>query len=149
MIDIRTRVIDVLNTTHLMSLGTCDKDGVWVADVIFLFDEELNIYWLSSPDCRHSRAILENNMVAATITNSTKKKELNFGIQLAGKAERLEEIRFDLIMKHWAKRNHKIPDISKALEVLDGDCWYKLIPTKIELIDEKNFGFNRQSLRLG
>ncbi|MFA6295179.1 MAG: pyridoxamine 5'-phosphate oxidase family protein [Candidatus Paceibacterota bacterium] len=148
MIDIRKRVLEVLNNTHLMSLGTSDKDGIWVADVIFLYDEDLNIYWLSAPDCRHSKAILENNKVAGSITYSTKNKELNFGIQLEGEVERLEGIRFDLIIKHWTKRNHKIPDISKALEVLGGDCWYKLTPTRIELIDEENFGFDRQKLKI-
>ena len=82
--------------------------------------------------------------VAGTITNSTKSKEPNFGIQFSGKAERLEGVRFNLIVKHWVKRNHKIPDISKALEVLEGDRWYKIAPTDIELIDEANFGFDRQ-----
>lgn len=148
MIDIKQRVLEILGNTHLMSLGVSDQDGVWVADVIFLHNDDLNIYWLSSPDCRHSKAILENAKVAATITYSTKSKEANFGLQLAGKVERLDGARFDLIVKHWAKRGHQIPDISKALEVLEGDCWYKLVPTKIELVDEANFGFDRQSLKL-
>jgi len=52
MINIRKRIIEVLDQTHLMSLGTTDDDGIWVADVIFLYDNDLNIYWLSSPDCR-------------------------------------------------------------------------------------------------
>jgi len=144
--DIRTRVLEVLEHTHLMSLGTFDEGGVWVADVIFLYDTDLNIYWLSAPDTRHSKAIMKNIKVAGSITHSTKSKELNFGIQFEGSAERLDGVRFDLIMKHWTKRNHKIPDISKALEVLGGDCWYKLVPTRIELIDEVSFGFDRQEL---
>jgi uncharacterized protein YhbP (UPF0306 family) len=131
-----------------MSLGTSDKNGVWVADVIFVYDDDLNIYWLSSPDCRHSKAIMENDKVSGTITLSTNKKEPNLGIQFEGKAERLEGVRIDLIAKHWTKRSHRIPDICKALEVLDGDCWYKLTPTMIGLIDEKNFGFDRQELKI-
>ncbi|MHB8860719.1 MAG: hypothetical protein ACYC48_03220, partial [Minisyncoccota bacterium] len=71
------------------------------------------------------------------------------GIQFEGRAERLEGVRFDLIAKHWAKRNHKIPDVSKALEVLEGDRWYRLVPSRMELIDEENFGFDRQSVSLG
>lgn len=142
------RVKKVLNESHLMSLGTFDDDGVWVADIIFLYDDSLNIYWLSSPDCRHSRAILKNDKVAGTITYSNKKNEANLGLQIEGKAERLEGIRPDLILKHLTKRGHKMPDMSKALEILDGDCWYILTPTKIELIDEENFGFKRQSVNL-
>ncbi|MHB8860335.1 MAG: pyridoxamine 5'-phosphate oxidase family protein [Minisyncoccota bacterium] len=148
MIHIRDRVFDVLRQTHLMSLGTMDADGVWVADVIFLYDDDLNIYWLSAPDTRHSKAIMENSKAAGTITFSTRGKEPNLGIQFEGRAERLEGVRFDLIAKHWAKRNHKIPDVSKALEVLEGDRWYKLTPTRIELVDEEHFGFDRQSVPL-
>jgi uncharacterized protein YhbP (UPF0306 family) len=148
MIDIRKRVIEVLNQTHLMSLGTLDKNGVWVADLVFIFDDNLNIYWLSEPECRHSKAILENNKIAATITQSTKSKEPNFCIQLEGVAERLKGARFDLIIKHWTKRSHPIPNISDALKVLEGDCWYKLTPTNIQIIDEKNFGFDRQELKI-
>ena len=121
MIDIRERVLEILQTTHLMSLGTVDAGGVWVADVIFLYDDDLHIYWMSAPDARHSKAIVGNDKVAGTITYSTKSNEPNLGIQFEGRAERLEGVRFDLIIKHWTKRNHSIPDISKALEVLDGD----------------------------
>ncbi len=127
-----------------MSLATVDDAGVWVADVIFIFDENWNIYWLSAPDTRHSQAILKNNKVAGTITLSTKKNEPNFGIQFEGKAERLEGIQFSLLVKHWAKRGHPAPEMSQALKLLDGDCWYKLLPTNIGLIDEENFGFDRQ-----
>jgi uncharacterized protein YhbP (UPF0306 family) len=148
MVDIRNRILEVLKTTHLMSLGVSDSGSVWVADVIFLYDDDLNIYWLSAPDTRHSQAILKNNKIAGSITCSTKSKEQNFGIQFEGKAEKLEGVRFDLIAKHWTKRNKKIPDISEATEILEGDCWYKLVPTRIGLIDEIHFGFNRQELKL-
>jgi hypothetical protein len=90
---------------------------------------------------------MKNGKAAGTITFSVKNKEPNFGIQFEGNAERLVGVRFDLIAKHWVKRNHRIPDICKALEVLDGDCWYKLTPSKIELIDEENFGFERKKVR--
>ena len=146
MVDIRKRVLEVLGQTHLMSLGTIDDGGVWVADVIFIYDDDLNIYWMSSPGCRHSAAILKNNKVAGTITYSTKSKESNFGIQLEGTVEKIEGVRFDLLIKHLTKRGHKIPNISKALEILDGDLWYKMTPAKIELIDEANFSFDKQQL---
>jgi len=148
MINIKDRVFEVLRSTHLMSLATQDEIGIWVADVVFIYDDELNMYWLSAPDTRHSKAILRNKKVAGTITFSTKSKEQNFGIQFDGSAEGLEGARFDLIIKHWTKRSHKIPDISHALKVLDGDCWYRLKPSSIFLIDEQNFGYDRQELKI-
>jgi uncharacterized protein YhbP (UPF0306 family) len=100
---------------------------------------------MSDPDTRHSKAILKNKKVAGSITQSTKSKEPNFGIQLEGKAEQLEGIQFELLVKHLVKRNHPKPELSQAKKILDGDRWYKLIPSKIFLIDEEHFGYDRQS----
>lgn len=146
MIDIRKRIIEVLSQTHLMSLAVSDVNGPWVADVIFIYDDDLNIYWMSDSETRHSKAILENNKVAGSITCSTKSKELNLGIQFEGVAEQLEGVQFNLLVKHLAKRNYPKPELSQALKILDGDLWYKLTPTKIGLVDEENFGGDRQEL---
>lgn len=146
MINIKNRIIEVLKNTHLMSLATNDENGPWVADVIFVHDNDLNIYWISDPNTRHSKAITFNKKVAGTITNSTKSKELNFGIQFEGRAEKLEGVQINLLTKHLAKRSRPKPTPSQAIEILNNKSWYKLTPTKIYLIDEENFGFNRQEV---
>jgi len=146
MVDIKQRILEVLKSGHLMSLGTTDDGGVWVADVIYIFDDDLYIFWMSAPDCRHSKAIEKNNLVSGSITISNKSKEDNFGIQFSGKAERLEGMRFDLVIKHLSKRGYKIPP--KPMDILDGDFWYKLKLDFIDLIDEKNFGFDKKKIDL-
>ena len=146
MVDIKNRVFEILNKTHLMSLGTLDDGGVWVSDVIFIFDENLNIYWMSNPDTRHSTAISKINLVSGTITQKKKSGKQNFEIQFTGKAEKIDVLRYDLACKHFEKRGKQKPEESD--DVLDGDSWYILIPNKIELIDEENFGFEKQSLEL-
>ena len=137
--DIKARVLEVLEKTHLMSLATVDDGGAWVSDVIFIYDDDLNIYWMSDPDVRHSKAILKNRKVAGTITETTRSKTPNFGIQFSGIAEKIDKARYDLACKHYEKRGKAKPKENE--DILDGDSWYKLIPTKIELIDEENFGF--------
>ncbi|OHB08652.1 MAG: hypothetical protein A3I19_01230 [Candidatus Zambryskibacteria bacterium RIFCSPLOWO2_02_FULL_38_13] len=144
--DIKTKILEVLEKTHLMSLAVKDDGGVWVADVIFIFDENLNIYWMSDPDVRHSKAILNNENVAGTITASTKSKELNLGIQFSGVAKKIDGQRYDLALKHLKKRNH--PEPKETDDVLEGDSWYQLTPIKIDLVDEKNQGYDKKSLEL-
>lgn len=140
--DLKLRVKEVLERGHLMSLGTLDGGGVWVADVIYIHDDGLNLYWMSDPQTRHSKAISQNNSVAGTITVSNKSQEKNLGIQFSGFAEKIEGARFDLAKKHFAKRAH--PEPKETDNVLDGDSWYVLKLTKIHLIDEENFGFEKQ-----
>ena len=129
-----------------MSLATQDDGGIWVADVIFIHDDDLNMYWMSHPECRHSKAISGNIRVAGTITTSTKGGEPNFGIQFEGTAEKIEGARHDLTVKHFSKRGRPAP--SETEDVLEGDSWYKFTPSKIRLIDEQNFGYDVQDVSL-
>ncbi len=144
--NLKERILHILENTHLMSLATQDEGGLWVSDVIFIFDEDLNIYWMSKPEVRHSKAILAHAQVAGTITHTTKSKELNLGIQFAGTAQKIDGPRYDLALKHFKKRNK--PEPKEEDDALGGRSWYMIKPTHIELIDEENFGFEKQKLDL-
>ena len=143
--DVKSLILDVLEKGYLMSLGTQDDGGVWVSDVIYIFDEGLNIYWMSSPNVRHSKAIIVNPKIAGTITANLPKED-NLGIQFEGIAEKIEGARYDLALKHFIKR--KKPEPKETDDVLYGSSWYLLKPKSIELIYEKYFGFKKQKLEL-
>lgn len=143
--DIRQLIREILDRGYLMSLATVDEGGIWVSDVIYVHDDELNIYWISDPDVRHSQAIAKNNGVAGTITVSGQGED-NLGIQFEGIAEKIDGDRYDLILKHYEKRNKPAPKESD--DVLEGDSWYVLRPKKIELINEKLYGFDKKKIEL-
>jgi uncharacterized protein YhbP (UPF0306 family) len=145
MPEIKDLICEVLQKGYLMSLATVDDGGVWVADVIYVFDENLNLYWMSKDSTRHSKAISLNPGVAGTVTVSGQ-GEHNLGIQFSGTAEKLEETRFDLGKKHFEKRGKPIPQ--ETDDILHGSFWYCLKPQKIELIYEPLFGFKKQVLEL-
>lgn len=132
---------EVLNKGYLMSLATLDDGGVWVADVIYIHDDNLNIFWMSDSETRHSQALLKNLKVAGTITVS-RQGENNLGMQFEAVAEKIDGPRFDLATKHYLKRKKPAP--KETDDVLEGDSWYVLKPTKIELINEKLFGFEKK-----
>ncbi|OGZ63331.1 MAG: hypothetical protein A3C58_02950 [Candidatus Staskawiczbacteria bacterium RIFCSPHIGHO2_02_FULL_34_10] len=140
--DIKELIKEVLEKGYLMSLGTADDGGVWVSDVIYIFDDELNIYWMSNSNTRHSKAITNNSKIAGTITVNLP-KENNLGIQFEGIAEKIEGPRFELAKKHYRKRRK--PEPKENEDVLQGDSWYILKPKKIELICEELFGFKKQA----
>ena len=144
--DIKPRILEVLAQGHLMSLATQDEGGLWVADVVFIYDEDLTLYWMSDPEVRHSKAILINPQVAGTITISNKSKEPNLGIQFSGTAEKIDGPRYDLAKKHLKKRSH--PEPAEEDDVLDGDSWYVLKPNRIDLIDESAWGYDKKTLEL-
>ncbi len=142
--NIRALVKEALEKGYLMSLGTHDG-APWVADVIYVFDDDLNIYWMSDPDVRHSQAIAKDPNVAGAITPSGKGED-NLGIQFQGIAEKIDGPRHDLAVKHFAKRDKPAP--TEDEDVLQGDSWYVLRPKKIDVNCECLFGFDKRYLEL-
>jgi uncharacterized protein YhbP (UPF0306 family) len=148
MTDIRERTIEVLEKGYLISLGTSDDIGVWVADMIYVFDDELSIYWMSTPQSRHSLAIEKKSMIAGTITVSQSPSDKDFGVQLCGEAEKIgKRVKPIIIIKYLKKTN--ISDIKQIKKILrDGYDWYVLRPKFIELIDQTHFGNDRKRVEL-
>lgn len=131
----------VLEQGYLLSLGTLDVDGVWVADVIYTFDDDFTIYWMSKDDRRHSLAIAQNPEVAGTITLTTGPDTTEAGLQLSGRAEQVTDIPRSSIDIFLRKRQ------KNELTVPDGHFWYKLSLERIELIYSTEFGFKRQKVK--
>lgn len=96
---------------------------------------------------RHSQAISKNHIVAATITISNNPGEKNIGLQIEGIAEKVEGDMLEVARQHRKKRGK--PEPEKEGETLDeGKSWYQLKPTKIELIYEPLFGFEKKIIKL-
>ncbi|HEY4516009.1 MAG TPA: pyridoxamine 5'-phosphate oxidase family protein [Candidatus Paceibacterota bacterium] len=143
---IRNLAEKVLEDGYVMSLGTVDEGGVWVADVIYIKDDKFNLYWISLPNTRHSKAIEKNNKVACTITASRKTHDER-ALQIEGVVEKIEGSLFEYEKKLEEKRGLKIPE--RAGEILEkGQSWYVLKPTKIEVIHSKSFGYKKETVEL-
>ncbi|MDP2629156.1 MAG: hypothetical protein Q8P45_00420 [Candidatus Harrisonbacteria bacterium] len=147
----KDRLKELLEKGYLLSLGIQDEKGPWVADVIYIYDEHFNIYWISDIGTRHSKAI-ENNQKGSGAITVSKLGEHNFGIQLEGIARRLEGDHSELAKLYTQRRKKVLGEESvfdSVGKIKDKDeSWYLIEPTMIGLIDEENFGFNRQEISL-
>lgn len=136
----------VLDDAHVMSIGTIDENGVWVSDVVYVPDDNFNLYWISFPHVRHSQAITKNNKVACTVTASWKTNQER-ALQIEGIAEKIDGPLFEYEKKLEAKSGKKIPE--RPGEILEaGHTWYVLRPTKIELLHSEPFGYEKQTVSL-
>lgn len=130
-----------------MSLVTFDDGGVWVSDVIYVHDNDFNIYWISDVDTRHSKAIHQNPRVAGTVTFSNNPREENIGLQFEGTAQKLEGDLIEMAKIHRTKRGKPTP--TEEGKILDeGESWYRLKPKRIELIYEPLWGFDKKIMEL-
>lgn len=132
----------ILSQTYLMSLATVRDNNPWVADVVFVHDDIFNIYWISRTDTKHSMNIAICSQVAATITQSTDQGEDNVGLQIAGNAFQCKGS-LTLVKKHLTKRK-KLTAENVRQFLSPGVSWYKLVPSRIELIYEPMWGYDKQ-----
>ena len=83
---------------------------------IYAFDDELNLYWVSVPQVRHSREVAENPNVAGNIVTQHHLNQLVRGVSFEGMAEALEGVDENHpAFKLYAAR---FPDRAKS--ILDG-----------------------------
>lgn len=75
-----------LKTVHMMQIATLSDKQPWCCTVYFVPDEELNLYWISKPDRRHSEEIHKHQEVAAAIPIKHVPGKAVVGISLEGDA---------------------------------------------------------------
>ena len=75
-----------------MSLATSKDNKPWVCEVHFVYDQDLNFYFRSKPDRRHSLEIASNPNVAGDIVTQHGIGEKPRGVYFEGTAERLVDV---------------------------------------------------------
>lgn len=73
-----------------MSLASSRDNKPWVCEVHFAYDDELNLYFVSSKDRRHSQEIEVNPQVAGNIVTQHHKHQKVRGVYFEGHAKAME-----------------------------------------------------------
>lgn len=87
--NVEQAIRDYLPNVIHMSLATCRDNKPWVCEVHFVYDDDLNLYWRSLPDRRHSQEIAANPNVAGNIVEQHGQGEKPRGLYFEGTAEQL------------------------------------------------------------
>ena len=67
----KKHILEYLKQHNLMQLATYGESHPWIASVYYSFDQDLNLYFLSSPKTIHCKQIKEKSQVSVAITNSS------------------------------------------------------------------------------
>lgn len=127
---------------HLQMVVATYGKFPWICTVYYAVDEDLSIYFLTSPSTIHSEQVAQNPKVAVAIADSpqslTGKKA---GLQMSGICTLLEkesEVREALSL--WCEKLEvKSPDYSyEGMQTgkISGRM-YKIVPKKIKFFNEK------------
>lgn len=134
--NIEQKIREYLPQIIHMSLATCFDGQPWVCEVHYVFDDELNLYFRSKPERRHSLEIAKNNNVAGNIVTQHFKDQSVRGVYFEGKAQLLENIdQYTLVHELFYERFGKDSSIVDEAKREDGHKFYKIEVDKFYLFD--------------
>lgn len=141
--DLRPFIAEYLIKAIMMHLGTSHGSNPWVTTVYFASDTELNLYFLSRKNRRHSREIANNPHVAGAIVLPHNYGDKVRGMQFEGIAQELKEQeavqgRTVYTQKFWIVEDRAL----NQQEGVDSQGVFRVKPEKYILFDEVNFPDN-------
>jgi uncharacterized protein YhbP (UPF0306 family) len=132
----KKEILNFLSKHKLMSLGTYHKTP-WSAWVYYLFDDDLNIYFVTNPKTKHGQNIAKNPKVSIAITDTSQDPKGNkVGFQAKGVVGRLNNLKeIPSLVKAWNKRGF-VPMTVKLITKAWKSRFYKINLQEVQLFDE-------------
>lgn len=148
----------IINSKYLC-LGACDDSGnVWTCPLTYVADDELNIYFHSSPDSRHIEMIRDNPNVSFSIYDSTLMLGEVDGLQGSGivgqlEADEVEKIHGMFFKKHIPdaeiRKMYAPPAVAFLSDTFPQKRFFKLMITELYKKDMELFNvFRRKEISL-
>src|SRR3989338_4416277 len=138
--NLKREINTYLKTQRLMAIATYGSHP-WIANVYYIHDADLNLYFLSKTFREHCRALEENNVVTVAITDSHQPiYKPQKGIQLSGTAEQVHVLsQLTWMFKMWNKliagsEGEVLKNPKKFLEMGISKI-YKITPKRIKFFN--------------
>ena len=145
---LRARILGMLDSHSTATLATAGPEGPWAAAVFYASDVALNLYFVTDPKTRHGRNLSAGGRVAAAIHAEVKDWSEIRGLQLEGVAQPLGEPERAAALEVYLSKFPGIRHESALLQRLAAIALWRLAPSLIRVIDNRErFGW-KQELRL-
>jgi hypothetical protein len=151
MDDLSARIGTFLDAHHVMTLATVGDAGAHAASLMYA-RKGFTLYWTSDPRTRHSVHLEGEARVTATVAPDYADFRLIRGVQVAGRARRLEGAAADAARAALVARYVFLAELAsgppKLRTAFEQAGFYALAPDRITLIDNtRGFG-HKETLAL-
>lgn len=143
--DLNKLAREIIQKNQYVTIATSDRNGnPWISPVVYTFDKEWNLYFISMTTSKHCQNIEVNNNVAVAIFDSTQLWGEGVGLQIDAKAEQLKLLEYPKVIKLYALRKYPYGGINtdRAMKfvksmVLEGKTYkiYKITPQSVWMND--------------
>lgn len=145
MAELKEVILDTLRDGIVVNIATARDNQPWVAAMIYVYDQNFNLYWLTRETTRHSEEIADNPKVAANIT-AVQENGRARQLQITGEAHMCENQEISVQIEDKYHERHK-EFKNKSLEELASEVkrykLYKLETGKIFVTHEALWGHER------
>lgn len=138
-------VREYVKTNNVIQLATSMDGQPWICNVHFYADDDLNIYWRSTPERRHSKEIAANPKVAAVIKvhENTPEEDYIIGMTVEGTAQLLAEATDHAVVDAYCQKLGKDDEArAKMKDGTDPNKFYKLTPKNFVIFNTRDFEGN-------
>ena len=98
----------IIDSNQYMTLGTADREGrPWASPVWFAHERYNRFFWVSKPEARHSRNLVERPQAGIVIFDSTVPMGNGQAVYLDAEVEQLEEDRTEHGMTVFSSRSRE------------------------------------------
>ncbi len=143
----REKALAYLAGHNVMTLATAGAQGAWAA-AVFYANREFELYFVSSSRSRHAQDIAAQPRIAAAIHEDYRDWRSIQGIQLAGRAERLEGAARDAALACYRAKftflNNPAAALAPMLEALGKAACYRLAADELYFVDNAT-GFGQRA----
>lgn len=148
--NVRKLITEYLEQAYFMQVATVKDNQPWACTVHLASDDQLNLYWVSMQNTRHSQELRAHSKVAGTVVLPQAHDAPVRGLQFEGIAEELDGEAARAALAIYDKR-YKI-GAEWIVNMLAGKgehrC-YRIKPSMFVLFDQVNFPDDpRQEYRL-
>jgi hypothetical protein len=143
----REKALAYLAAHNVMTLSTAGRDGPWAA-AVFYASKAFSLYFVSSPTSRHALDLARDSRVAAAIHEDYRDWRAVQGLQLGGRAERLQGSERDAALACYRAKfsflNGTAAALAPVLEALGKAACYRLAPVEAYFVDNAT-GFGKRA----
>lgn len=132
--ELKEYILDYLSKNRRMTLATSHDNIPWAATVLFAYERDFSLYFISVPDSRKTKNIETNPKVSVAINEYVHKAGFTIGLQIEGKAIMINKEKDKAELEIYRKRFGWTDNFLHDHEL------YKIVPEKIYYLDDEKFG---------
>jgi uncharacterized protein YhbP (UPF0306 family) len=150
--DLRGEILGFARAHHVLTLATCGPEGPCA--LFYAADDELNLYFISSPGTQHCRLLAAQPRVAVAIHGMEHDWKRIRGLQIDATAGPVEELERERVESLYLERFPALRPLLAGAGSADDRAvagryafsgFYRIAPARIRLIDNaRGFGWREE-----